>query len=418
MGLAAAWHGMRSGFDVDVLEASAVPGGMAAHFDFGGLSIERFYHFCALSDVDTLEALDLLGLKGAMKWRTTRMGFYFEGGLYPWGDPISLLTFPKLGLIGKFRYGLQAFLSTRRKDWSKLDTINAEQWYVGWLGQRTYERLWKPLLHYKFYEMVEHVSAAWVWQRIKRIGRSRKSLFEEKLGYIEGGSQTLVDAFVKAIETGGGRIHISAPAKLFEVKDGAIAGVTVADGRTFAADHVISTIPTPFIAGLIPEAFPDLKAKYARIRNVAVVCVILKLKRPVSKYFWVNISDKRFQIPGIIEFSNLRPLDDTIVYVPFYMPQAHPKFGARDETFIRESWECLKTINPELADTDRIDAHVGRLRYAQPVYEPRFGDILPPVQTPIAGLQIADTAFYYPEDRGVSESLRFAKLMVGKLGVA
>jgi protoporphyrinogen oxidase len=418
MGLAAAWHGVRRGFDVDVLEASAVPGGMAAHFDFGGLSIERFYHFCALSDADTLEALDELGLKDALKWRTTRMGLYFDGKLYPWGNPISLLTFPKLGLIGKFRYGLQAFHSTRRKDWSKLDRINAEQWYVGWLGRRTYERLWKPLMHFKFYEMAEHVSAAWVWQRIKRIGRSRKSLFEEKLGYIEGGSQTLVDALVKAIAAGGGRIHLSAPAKAFDVKDGAVTGVTAKDGRSFAADHVISTMPTPFIAALIPDDQSELKAKYARIRNVAVVCVILKLKRPVSKYFWVNISDKRFEIPGVIEFSNLRPLDDTIVYVPFYMPQTHPKFGAPDETFIEESWECLKTINPELSDADRIDAHVGRLRFAQPVYEPRFGDILPPVQTSIAGLQIADTAFYYPEDRGVSESLRFAKLMVGNLGTA
>ena len=266
--------------------------------------------------------------------------------------------------------------------------------------------------------MVEHVSAAWVWQRIKRIGRSRKSLFEERLGYIEGGSQTLVDALVRAIETGGGRIHLSAPAKSLEVRDGSIAGVTVADGRTFAADHVISTIPTPFVAGLIPETYPDLKARYARIRNVAVVCVILKLKRPVSKYFWVNISDRRFEIPGIIEFSNLRPLDNTIVYVPFYMPQTHPKFSAPDASFIAESWECLRSINPELTDADRIDAHVGRLRHAQPVYEPRFGDILPPVQTPIAGLQIADTAFYYPEDRGVSESLRFAKLMIDRLGGA
>ena len=32
--------------------------------------------------------------------------------------------------------------------------------------------------------------------------------------------------------------------------------------------------------------------------------------------------------------------------------------------------------------------------------------MIPPVQTPIAGLQIADTCFYYPEDRGISESVR------------
>jgi protoporphyrinogen oxidase len=97
------------------------------------------------------------------------------------------------------------------------------------------------------------------------------------------------------------------------------------------------------------------------------------------------------------------------------MPQTHPKFTAPDQAFVDESWACLKAINPELADDDRIDAHVGRLRFAQPVYEPQFRDILPPVQTPIGGLQIADTAFYYPEDRGISESLRFAKLMVSSL---
>jgi hypothetical protein len=37
------------------------------------------------------------------------------------------------------------------------------------------------------------------------------------------------------------------------------------------------------------------------------------------------------------------------------------------------------------------------------------------VQTPIEGLQIADTCYYYPEDRGISESVRFAKLMVERL---
>lgn len=415
MGLAAAWHGVLRGFEVDLVEASGTPGGMAAQFDFGGVSIERFYHFCALSDHDTLEVLDALGLNGAMKWRTTKMGLYFDGKLYRWGDPVSLLTFPKLGPIGKLRYGLQAFHSTKRKDWSKLDKINAEKWYVGWLGQKTYDRLWQPLMHYKFYEMAQHVSAAWVWQRIKRIGRSRKSLFEEKLGYIDGGSQTLVDALIKAIEAGGGRIHLSAPAKKITEQNGKVTGVTTTDGRVFEADEVISTVPTPFVSDMLPDNRAEMKASYDRIRNVAVVCVILKLKRSVSKYFWVNISDKRFQIPGVIEFSNLRPLPETVVYVPFYMPQTHPKFGAPDATFIQESWDCLKSINPELTDGDRLDAHVGRLRYAQPVYEPNFADILPSVQTPIEGLQIADTAFYYPEDRGVSESLRFAKLMVERV---
>ena len=65
----------------------------------------------------------------------------------------------------------------------------------------------------------------------------------------------------------------------------------------------------------------------------------------------------------------------------------------------------------ELGDGDLLDARVGRLRYAQPICEPNFRRKLPPVQTPIRGLQIADTSFYYPEDRGIAESIRFGRSM-------
>jgi hypothetical protein len=37
--------------------------------------------------------------------------------------------------------------------------------------------------------------------------------------------------------------------------------------------------------------------------------------------------------------------------------------------------------------------------------------MIPKTQTPLAGLQVADTCSYYPEDRGISESVRWAKLM-------
>ena len=57
---------------------------------------------------------------------------------------------------------------------------------------------------------------------------------------------------------------------------------------------------------------------------------------------------------------------------------------------------------------DIIATHVARLRHAQPICEPGFAAKIPPIQTPIESLQIADTCFYYPEDRGISESVRIA----------
>ncbi|WP_138510986.1 NAD(P)/FAD-dependent oxidoreductase [Maricaulis alexandrii] len=415
MGLAAAYQAVKKGYQVEVLEADDRPGGMAAHFDFDGLSLERFYHFCCLSDTDTLELLDELGMNGAMKWVSTKMGYYLDGRLIRWGDPVSLLLAPGIDIVTKVRYGIQMFTSTKRSDWERLDKISARDWFTGWSGEKAYDRLWRRLMELKFYELSDEVSAAWIWQRIKRIGNSRKSLFEEQLGYIEGGTETLMNALAAAIEEKGGTIRYSKPAAEFIIEDGAIKGVRAADGEVFEAENVISTIPTPYVPALFGEAHADLAAPYEAIRNVGVVCVLHKLKKPVTDNFWVNISDANFEIPGIVEFSNLRPLEDHVVYVPYYMPQTNEKFGWSDEAFINQSFGYLQSLNPEIERDDLLASHVARLRYAQPVCEVGFADMIPDHVTPVAGLQIADTCFYYPEDRGVSESAKLAKKMVDVL---
>jgi protoporphyrinogen oxidase len=47
----------------------------------------------------------------------------------------------------------------------------------------------------------------------------------------------------------------------------------------------------------------------------------------------------------------------------------------------------------------------------QPIWELGFAAKIPPVRTPADGLQIADTCFYYPEDRGIAESVRLGRSM-------
>jgi protoporphyrinogen oxidase len=416
MGLSAAYYAAKAGHSVTVLEAGAEPGGMAAHFDFDGLSIERFYHFICKADQSTFDLLADLGLSEKLRWRATKMGYFAAGGLYPWGDPIALLKFPHLGLIDKIRYGMLAFVSTRRERWAALETQTAREWITRWIGARAYRQLWEPLFRFKFYEYAENISAAWVWTRVKRIGRSRKSLLHEELGYIEGGSETLVRRLIEAIEELGGTVLVSAAAKRVVSQEGRVIGVETLQGF-YAADAVISTIPIP----LVPAAVPDLpeawKRNYLAIANIGVRCLLFKLRRSVSANFWVNITDPDICIPGIIEFSNLRPLPQTILFVPYYMPITHPKWNWPDQALIDEAFGYIKRINAAISDTDVIACHVARLHYAQPVCEPGFMSKIPPIQTPIAGLQIADTCFYYPEDRGISESVRLGRAMAGQVSV-
>ena len=97
------------------------------------------------------------------------------------------------------------------------------------------------------------------------------------------------------------------------------------------------------------------------------------------------------------------------------MPAEHEAFTRPDEDYIAEAKEYLCRINPALDEHDLLDWRIGRWRHAQPVCPPGFAAMIPPIQTPIAGLQIADTCFSYPEDRGISESLRVGKEMAEAL---
>jgi len=91
------------------------------------------------------------------------------------------------------------------------------------------------------------------------------------------------------------------------------------------------------------------------------------------------------------------------------MPGEHPKFSESNQAFLDKVRSYLKKINPLLIDEDFIDMHASRYRYAQPICEPGYLDKLPPVALPVKGLWVADTSYYYPEDRGISESISFGR---------
>src|ERR1700754_735008 len=103
MGLAVAYQLARDGHEPVIFEADDRVGGMTATFDFSGLRIERYYHFHCISDHAFLQMLDELGLAGKMHWTRTKMGYWFQGRLQAWGNPIALLRFRGLGLIAKIR---------------------------------------------------------------------------------------------------------------------------------------------------------------------------------------------------------------------------------------------------------------------------------------------------------------------------
>ncbi len=410
MGLAVAYQLARDGHRPVVFEADDRIGGMAACFDFGGIEIERYYHFHCISDHAFLGMLEELGIADRMRWVETKMGYWYQNRLQPWGNPLALLRFRGLSFVAKFRYGLHAFACTRRNDWQPLDRLEATGWIKRWVGAEAYEVLWRRLFDYKFYDHAGNLSAAWIWSRIRRIGRSRHDLFREKLGYLEGGSNTLLQAMRTTIEDKGGVIRLRAPVNRIVIQYGQIRGVEVG-GQFESFDRVISTVPMPYIPRIAPDLPPELLEQYRSLKNIAVVCVIARLKRPLTENFWLNVNDPDMDIPGLVEYTNLRPLGEHIVYVPYYIPGEHPGYAEPDAVFLDKVKAYLLRINPALTANDILEMRASRYRYAQPICEPGFLKRLPPAKTPVEGLWIADTSYYYPEDRGISESIEFGRRM-------
>ncbi|MFC4161794.1 NAD(P)/FAD-dependent oxidoreductase [Chitinimonas lacunae] len=408
MGLMVALELVRRGHQADIFEHDDRIGGMSASFDFDGLPLERYYHFICKTDYPLFELLRELGLGDRLKWVDTRMGYYFDGKLHPWGTPQALLRFPGLDLISKLRYAALVMKTKNIDDWRALDQVNVIDWLKQGMGEKAYQVLWKSLFELKFHEYTNQISAAWLGTRIKRIGLSRRSLFQEQLGYLQGGSAVLLEAMEKEIRARGGQIFLRAPVQQVLADNGRTSGVMV-NGERHEYDQVVSTVPIQYIPRLVPDLPADFRARIDAIKNIAVACVVLKLKQPITGNFWVNINDRSIEIPGVIEYSNLNPLGCSVLYAPFYMPQTHPKYRQDDAVLIDEVMGYLGKLNPDFRPDWVLARHCSRYEFAQTVCPPGFFDMLPPMRTPLDGLWMADTAYYYPEDRSICESVKIGR---------
>jgi len=416
MGLMAAVKLLDQGHSVTIYERDDRIGGMSANFDFDGLSIERYYHFICKTDYPLFALLERYGLSKALRWTDTKMGYFYKGKLYKWGNPFALLAFPHLGPISKFRYALHVMYTKGIKDWTALDKEEAGAWIRRWVGQKAYDVMWKDAFRLKFFEFKDNLSASWIGTRIKRVALSRRNLMNESMGYLEGGSMTLLERMVQDIQARGGRIELSQGIDEVVSENGKVTGVSVG-GEFTAYDGVISTAPIQYVPALVPGLPEDFRAKVAAVQNIPVACVILKLKHAVSENFWMNISDPGIEIPGVIEYSNLNPGHDPgqkILYAPYYMPKTHPKWQQSNAELIEEVLGYLARINPAFKRDWVLASHCHRYEFAQTICPPGFQDMLPLMRTPVQGFFMADTAYYYPEDRSINESINTAEALVNE----
>lgn len=425
-GLVAAHKLAKAGLKVTLLERANKLGGLAGSFTIQeGQEIERYYHFICKPDHSYLEMLRELGTYDQLRWVTTEMGFFYDGHLYTLGDPLSLFMFPHLSFFSdKVRFAW-ATLQAKFRDstsWREIEGIPARDWLIRTYGQRTYDMLYKPLLDLKFGEYAPRISAAWMWARFHRLGNSRTITQKERVGYLDSGTQLYINALERALRQRGAEIRICAVVERILVEDGHAQGVVV-NGSLLPFDHVISTVPIPvaraFLDHLQGPNFDNLR----RLEYIDVMVMVLRLKYTFSKYFWMNVSDPRMDIAGIIEYTNLNPCPslggDAILYIPRYLPSDRPLYQIADEQLFVLYCTYLTMIRPDFKQDWVRQYWVFRDRFAQPICQVGFSKHIPDIQTPIPNLYMTDSYQLHPHDRTVSNSTalgnRAASLVLAKL---
>ncbi len=398
-GLSAAWALARAGHHVEIFQRERDAGGLAGVFDFDGISIEHFYHFLCRGDAGYVRLCEELGLADGIRFAKAGTGFYCDGRSHRFSTPGDLLRFDGMPLSQRLRFGLFVLEAQWRDEWAQLDEIAAKPWLIDRIGKRAYETIWEPLLALKFGDMHDRISAAWVWHRLHRVAKSKG-----RMGYLEGGTRRLLDTLLERLKAMGVALHLERPVLRILSDEGGqrVAGLRLDAGCDYQCDRVVSTVPLPVLANLLPEGWETYAESLRRVHYIGVVCVVFKLKRPVSPYFWYNVHDARIPFNGIIEYTNLNPLDGKhghIVYVPYYTDTHSPIYRMPDEIVVRQSWDALKLIEPGLSDGDLLARHVARAPHAQAICHTGFLKVIPAQQAPIEGLHLLDSVFLYPEDR-------------------
>ena len=191
---------------VSLIEAAPLTGGLTQSQTLGGFTWDRFYHVILHSDLHLRALLQDLGLTRLLRWNTTRTGFYIEGALYSLSDAMEFVRFPPLSTIDKIRLASTILYASRIRNWRRLEQIPVDLGWSGCPGKRTFERVWLPLLRSKLGENYRHTSAAFIWAIIARMYAARRSgLKREMFGYVQGGYNTILQAFRSRLEQLGVR---------------------------------------------------------------------------------------------------------------------------------------------------------------------------------------------------------------------
>jgi protoporphyrinogen oxidase len=392
-GLTAAYLLSKQGYEVTVLEADEIVGGISRtaeykgyRFDIGG---HRFF-----TKIDPVQALweELLGSEFISVPRMSRI--HYEGKYFDY--PLK---------AGNALSGLGVWNAVRIL-WSYLDAQlhpnvqeeNFEQWVSNRFGRRLYEIFFKTYTEKVWGIPCTEIRAEWAAQRIQSLSLARaimtaaalnrrpnaiKSLISE-FRYPRLGPGQMWEAARDRVEALGNRVLMRHHAVAIECDSDPLTGVRRVTGvrtstddgeRCFPADHVVSTMPVrSLVRALLPKAPAEvrLEADGLRYRDFIVVALILS-RENLFPDNWIYIHTPGVKVGRIQNFNNWSPAmvpepGRTCLGLEYFCFKNDGLWNSPDADLITLASRELEALGLARS-SEVVDGTVIRMPKAYPIYD-------------------------------------------------
>jgi protoporphyrinogen oxidase len=439
-GLTAAHRLTKLGHEVDVYERWPGLGGQAATIDTGdGVLVERYYHHLFTSDRDMADLCREIGCE--LETWPSSVGMFADGALHPFTTPMDLLRYRPMAPWNRVRMGLAVlWLQRRAHSVEPFEPITIKQWVTKAMGRQAWEKVWGPLLYGKFRDQAGDISMSWLWAKLRnRRQVSGEEAKQELLVYPKGSFESIFVRLRDLISERGGRVMIDRPAARLARRDGSFL-VWPAKAQSFRRGHdprewELDGEPERYdavIAALASDVFeqlldPELAAevgegylsKTRSIEYFAALCLLIEMDRQFHPFYWTNVADTDLGFIGLIEQTNLVPLERydgrRFLYVANYLPRDHELLAKEMDELLDFYEPGLRRVNPAFERSWIRRSWLFRDPAAQPVILPNHPDRMPPYETGVPGLYLANTTQVYPDDRGTNYAVREAEEVVERL---
>ncbi|MEZ5352957.1 MAG: hydroxysqualene dehydroxylase HpnE [Bryobacteraceae bacterium] len=300
-GLASAAALARSGYQVDVLESRAFPGGRATSYPAPGDDTEHIdncQHVLLRCCTGLLDFYERLGVRDAIEFHRT---FYFlepggrlsvlERGRFP--PPLHFAeSFARMRFLSwTDKLSIALAMSAIEREWPQRDDLDSMT-MLAWLREksqppRAIERFWRQVLVSAVNEELDRMAASHGLQVFAQGFLSSGDAYEMGIPRVPLAQLYSPDAWRRFP---GVKLHFRSPAEQIKVENGRVVAVSAA-GVDWCADVYVSAVPFERAAALVPALGLD----FTGWEHSPITGVHLWFDRPVTDLPHATLLDRTMQ---------------------------------------------------------------------------------------------------------------------------